>query len=101
MSSDPYHLYVILLTQNPAQPFTPEVIRAHVEHIRMLDDHGQLVLCGPFLDWDGGMVVVRASSKDEARSIAEADPFVRGGYETYELRTLHHGCRENDYLAIT
>lgn len=98
MSTDEYLLYVIILTKNPDQPFTNEVIRAHVEHIKTLDRSGKLVLCGPFLDWAGGMVVIRAGSVEEARAVAEADPFIQGGFETYEVRTLHRGCRENNYL---
>jgi len=101
MSNDEFLLYVILLTKNPDKPFTDEIIQAHVEHIKRLDEHGQLVLCGPFLDWEGGMIVIRATSLDEARSIDEADPFITGGYETCEIRTLHRGCKENNYLLDT
>jgi uncharacterized protein len=88
--------YVILLTK--LRPFTPAAIRAHVEHIRRLDERGELIVCGPFLDAAGGLVVFRASSVDAARAIAEADPFVVQGFESYELRTLEIGCKENRYL---
>jgi uncharacterized protein YciI len=44
------------------------------------------------------MVLVRAGDMDEARRIAEADPFVAEGFESYELRTLLISCRENNYL---
>ncbi|MFH2004942.1 MAG: YciI family protein [bacterium] len=98
MSDNAFVLYVILLTKNPGRPFTDEIVRAHVAHIKALDEREQLVLCGPFLDWDGGMIVIRAASLDEARSLAEADPFITGGFETCEVRTLHRGCRENGYL---
>ena len=98
MSSDEFLLYVIMLTKNPGRSFTDEAVQAHVEHIKELDRKERLVLCGPFLDGEGGMIVIRASSIIEARSIAEADPFVTGGFETCEIRTLHRGCRENNYL---
>ena len=96
LSRPDFTAYVILL--NKQRPFTDEAIRAHVEHIKSLDERGQLILCGPFTDFEGGMVVVRAGSKEEAGKIAEADPFVNEGFETYELRTMEIGCKENSYL---
>ncbi len=91
--------YVILLSMKPDKQFTKDVIGRHIRHLEQLDDTGKLVLCGPFLDHAGGMVVVRASSKEEARAIAEADPFVAEGFESYAIRTLHEATRENGYLA--
>ena len=44
------------------------------------------------------MVVVRAESPDEAKAIAEADPFISSGCKTYELRCLEVANAENNYL---
>jgi uncharacterized protein YciI len=90
-------LFVIRLTQQ--REFTNEIIGAHVEHLRRLDDDGRLVLAGPLSgEPPGGLIVIRADSEQEARSVAEADPFVREGFEGYELRSLTRACRENGYL---
>ena len=75
-----------------------DIIKRHVEHLRKLDAEGALVLCGPFSDFPGGMVVVRAESPNEAKAIAEADPFISSGCKTYELRCLEVANAENDYL---
>jgi len=79
---------------------TEELIKSHVAHLKELDKKGQLVLCGPFLDYKGGMVIVKASSYDEAKEIAESDPFVREGVETYEIRSMEISCEENNHLGI-
>lgn len=92
-------VYVYLLDQARPDLVTAELVAAHVEHIRELDDAGQLVLCGPFVDFKGGMVVLKASSAEEARAVADRDPFVASGYETFDLRTWELGNRENGYLA--
>ncbi len=76
------------------------VIRAHVEHLKRLDDKGLLVLCGPFKDDKGGMVILRAASHEAAKEIAEADPFVKEGVETYELNTWELSCAENNHLGM-
>jgi uncharacterized protein YciI len=94
--SESYILYVILLSKR--KPFSKEVIENHVAHLKNLDEQGNLVVCGPFMDYDGGMIIVRASSVEEARAIAESDPFFSEGFESYELRTLQQACKENRYL---
>lgn len=91
--------YVILLS-HADKPMTELIIRAHVEHLKRLDDGGQLVLCGPFKGYKGGMVIIRADSYDAARKIAEADPFVKEGVESYELRTWELSCKENNHLGM-
>ncbi|WP_368858143.1 hypothetical protein [Paenibacillus oleatilyticus] len=44
-------------------------------------------------------MIIRASCYEEARSIAESDPFVSTGTESYELRTWQLSCEENNHLG--
>jgi len=99
MKKDKFIRYVILLTKT-GKSMTEELIRAHVAHLKELDKKGQLVLCGPYLDYKGGVVIIKAESFDEAKAIAESDPFVKAGAETYELRTLELSCKENNHLGM-
>lgn len=89
-------VYVIFLEN--AQPLTREAVKLHVAHLKALDDAGRLVLCGPFTDYPGGMVAVRANSLEEAHAVAKNDPFVAGGFRTYSIRTLERAHRENGYM---
>ncbi|MDR2974349.1 MAG: YciI family protein [Propionibacteriaceae bacterium] len=90
------HLYLMLMqSQRPADA---AVVSSHVEHLRRIDSVGHLVLCGPFTDDAGGMVVLRARSFEEANDIAAADPFVAQGFRTYQLRTVEVANQENGYL---
>ncbi|XOK64620.1 YciI family protein [Paenibacillus elgii] len=91
--------YVILLSLNPGKKLTEELIRKHIAFQRKLEKNGQLELCGPFSDYQGGMMIIRASCYEEARSIAESDPFVSTGTESYELRTWQLSCEENNHLG--
>lgn len=91
-------MFVILL-DNVQSGRTPlELIRAHVEHLRALDDAGALVYAGPFSDFPGGMYLVRAPDKAAAEAMAAADPFVSGGSRRAEVRTWELATRENGYL---
>lgn len=91
--------YVILLSHT-GKPMTESIIRAHVKHLKRLEDVGRLVLCGPFKGYQGGMVIVRADSYEAAKKIAEADPFIREGVESFELRTWELSCKENNHLGM-
>lgn len=53
-------VYAIFLEN--AKPLSREAVEQHVLHLRAPDDAGKLVLCGPFADYAGGMVAVRATS---------------------------------------
>ena len=90
--------YVIMLHKIPGRDTPKALVDRHIAHLRNLDDQGNLVLAGPFENYPGGMVIVRAESLDAARHIAESDPFVSDGARTFELRTWFLATRENDYL---
>ena len=76
--------------------FTPEVIEKHIEHLKRIQSEGRLVLCGPFRDWPGGMVVVKAENRQAALLDALADPFVREGFETFEIHELEVSMPEEE-----
>ncbi|MMZ59010.1 YciI-like protein [compost metagenome] len=92
--------YVILLSVVPGKKMTEELIRAHVRHLKQLDLEGKLELCGPFSDYRGGMVIIKASSYEEAKNIAESDPYIVAGVETYELRTWELSCEANNHMGM-
>ncbi|SDN51444.1 hypothetical protein SAMN04487897_10327 [Paenibacillus sp. yr247] len=58
----------------------------HLAYINRLYREGKVVMAGPFADGLSGMVLYRAESEEEARRLAEHDPFVLEGARTLELR---------------
>lgn len=92
--------YVILLNPTEQDRRDMDIIRGHVRHLQELDRSGQLVMCGPFCDCPGGMVIVRAGSREEAVSIAERDPYVLSGIRSYELRTWGLSHEGNRHMGI-
>ena len=78
MSQD-FIRYVYLMSHRPGGRGTPELVKGHIAHLRRLDEQGRLVMCGPFKDYKGGMVVVKAESLDAARQM---------GYARIRLDTL-------------
>lgn len=80
------------------KPLNEEIIMSHVEYIRGLESQGKLILCGPFTDYPGGMVIVVAEDLNEATNIANSDPYIASGYKSFEIRTLMQANEENNYL---
>lgn len=88
-------LYLILFESK--LPLNMDVIQRHVAHLRALDEAGKLVACGPFTDYPGGMVLIKATSIEEAHTIAQRDPFIKEGYKDFCIRTVDWANKDNNY----
>lgn len=87
-------LELYLVRSKPVVP--PEQLAAklpeHLEYQRRMEAEGKLAFAGPLSDAAGentsgeGMILYRASSIEEARQFADADPFHRDGLREYDLR---------------
>jgi uncharacterized protein YciI len=89
-------MYIYLMEN--LKPLTEQIVKLHVDHLKQLKEQDQLVLCGPFIDYPGGMVVIRARDIVEATEIAQKDPFIQSGYKSFEIRTIQQANEENNYL---
>ena len=86
----------IMLMEN-RNSLTIDVVQRHIEHLRVLDNRGKLFACGPFIDYQGGIVILKTDSVEEAHNIAQRDPFIKEGYKSYEIRTMEWARKENNY----
>ena len=93
-------LYVVLseplVAPDKLQPF----LLAHLEYMIGLEKRGIVFASGPLSDSEAGgppsgkgLTVLRAASAEEARALAEADPFFINGLRRFELKewTLMEG----------
>jgi uncharacterized protein YciI len=68
------------------QELNAKVRPAHLEYLNELYKQGKVFMAGPFTDKQGGLVLYKTESLEEARKLAEADPVVVEGARTLELR---------------
>ena len=66
------------------------VLNEHLAYQRKLEMEGKLFAAGPLLREDGemagiGLIIVKAESLDEAKKIANQDPFHQSGLRTYKI----------------
>lgn len=91
--------FFAILTE-AAPDTTPEQLRAtlpaHLDHQVALEKEGVLFAAGPLDAEDGsrrGLIVIRANSFEDARRIADTDPFHAQGLRTYTVEqwTVNEG----------
>ena len=83
--------YVVLskpaVAPDKLQPF----LAGHLEYMIGLEKRGHVFASGPLADGAGpptgaGLTVLRAKDLNEARALAEGDPFFVNGLRTFELK---------------
>ena len=91
-------LYVVLSKGGATPEQLSEHLPSHLEYMIDLERKGVLFASGPLSDGEGkmrgdGLTILRAGRADEARKIAESDPFFVAGLRSFELRewTLMEG----------
>ena len=86
------NLYVVLTKPAGDMEAVMENLQEHLKYQLELEANGSMFAAGPFADdeeqeWEGeGMVILRAESLAEARSMAENDPMHKSGARTFRLR---------------
>ena len=83
--------YAVLSHASPTPEKLKPLLPAHLEYMISLEKRGVLFASGPLSDGNGpptgaGLTVLRVNGIDEARALAEADPFVVNGLRRYELK---------------
>jgi len=84
-------LYVIFTEFTDQEGDKTEARAAHFEYLAKLEEDGKIFAAGPLHSLEGettgnSMIAIRADSVDEARAIADADPYYQSGFRSYTLR---------------
>jgi uncharacterized protein YciI len=60
--------------------------QAHIDYLERMVAAGKIHLKGRFPDGSGGLTIYRAATLDEARALAENDPYVLSGGRRLDVR---------------
>ena len=75
--------FVIVLERGPnwlpGKTVSQQPLREHGRYLQRLMANGELVLAGPFLDDQGGLILLKAANLSEAQQIANEDPAIQKG----------------------
>jgi uncharacterized protein YciI len=70
-----------MLDPSKSQGLRPQ----HLEFLEQKEKEGKIFARGRFADGQGGLVIYQAGSIEEAKKIAESDPYVASGARSLEL----------------
>jgi uncharacterized protein YciI len=87
--------YMVILRRGPAwtakaTPESTKVSQGHMANIERLTKEGRMVVAGPFDEQSGeralaGILILRAATMEEAKTLTESDPAVKAGRFVYEI----------------
>ncbi len=73
-----------------------KIVDEHFEHLKRGLAEGRLILAGPCLDGEFGVVVFRAASREKAEEYMRNDPAVKKGIMIAELHPFRVSLMEKD-----
>lgn len=76
--------YLVLVMRNPG--FDTALVEPHRAFLAALRDEGRIELAGGFADRSGGAYLLRATSIEQARTLALRDPLHVSGASTVTVR---------------
>ena len=95
-------LYVVRTRPVVPREKLETLLAEHLEHQIRLEKSGVLFAAGPLFDQQGsnvgGQIIVRARSFDEAKAIADSDPFHKAGFRSY---TIERWSMNEGRISIT
>jgi uncharacterized protein YciI len=81
-------LFVMIGHDGPGgKALRPSLRPSHLDHVRRFQSGGHVVLAGPLTDGAGSLLVVDFDTIDDARAMADVDPYFTGG--VFERVDIH------------
>lgn len=91
--------FLIIYSQKNKRKLSQELLEKHIDFLKNLTDLKYLVVCGPFIDNERSMIVLRCSSKEIATQLVNEDPFVKEKYyRQYETSEFTEATKQNNWL---
>lgn len=91
--------FVFILKSKNMERFNPELLKAHVEHLRRLVSSESLLTCGPFRDENQALQIIKADCKESAIKLFKTDPFIsQKYYQDFEVHELLEADESNNWL---
>ncbi len=88
-SEEPRTIFVILLRLVvPGQDWPPGLATRHVEHLSRHYEAGRIIASGPLDPWQGGIILAKATSREDVEAMFDDDPLQAEGVMEYTIHEL-------------
>jgi len=92
--------FLVIFSRKNKGKLTQEMLEGHIAFLKKLKHLGYLIVCGPFIDNERGMIVLKCADKELATQLINEDPFVKKKYYAhYEITEFMEAKEENSWLA--
>ncbi len=93
--------FLVTLGNKRKGELTDDLLHRHIDYLKFMKQNGSLIMCGPFVDEDGAMMIFRCQSPDEVKTLVSKDPFiVEKYYGTYDVTEFVDANDENNWLLV-
>lgn len=91
--------FLVLFGNKQPEVLTHGLLKSHIEHLKRLKDLGHLAICGTLKDNQGGLLIIRADSKNAAEDLMWEIPFVQEKYyQRFIIQEFIEANEENRWL---
>jgi len=91
--------FLILFKDKQPVLFTSQLLENHVIFLQKLHDDKALIICGPFVDNTGAVLIIKSESRQDAEKLISQDPFIQSHYyKNYSIQEFHEANEKNAWL---
>ena len=91
--------FLVLLKEKSMERLDDKLLNEHIQHLHKLSKSKNLLLCGPFADDSGAMLIIQADSRMTVDFLIQSDPFVKNSYYgSYTITEFYKADESNNYL---
>jgi uncharacterized protein YciI len=76
-------MFLVLLEYQKSSEVMDQYVVAHRAHLATQFAAGKLVMSGPQVPRNGGVIIARLGAREEVDAMMQADPFISSGVATY------------------
>lgn len=91
--------FLVILKDKRQSELTYDLLTKHINHLKTLAAKDYLVMCGPFKDNSGAILIIRAGSSTMVEKLIQVDPFiVENYYQSYSITEFIEANKTNQWL---
>jgi uncharacterized protein len=96
---NPMKSFLVLLKDKSQSTLEMSLLEEHIKHLKNINRSSNLIICGPFADDTGAVLIIEASSFEHAENIIQADPFIKSKYYAdYTITEFYKAAESNNWL---
>lgn len=91
--------FLVLFKNKQPALLTSRLLEDHVAFLKQLHQDDALIICGPFVDNTGAVLIIKSVSTAEAENLILQDPFIQTQYyQQFEIHEFQIANAGNNWL---